>query len=224
MCQARDGEKLKRSSALWLAPLGRGAALLLLPLALSACAVASMSNPFSSSEAQPPPATGPDAPLPELPGDRPSASIPATSAQVQPLEDGNFNCPQVVAWPHDKILTIYAGGGGSAQDVVHRGEITRLVRECHLAAGRVTVKYGFAGRVMLGPKGRPGQVTMPYHIKVADAGRQVLANDGGSISTNVPADNPVGYFSMVKEISFPVATGTRPQDYKVFVALGTRQG
>lgn len=223
MCQARDGEKLRRSCALWLTPLGRGAGLLV-ALLLSACAVSGMSNPFRSSESEAPAATGPDAPLPELPGDRPAPSIPATSAQVPPLEDGNFHCPQVVAWPHDKILTVYAGGGGSAQDVVHRGEITRLARECHLAAGRVTVKYGFAGRVMLGPKGRPGAVTMPYHVKVANAERQVLANDGGSISTSVPAENPVGYFSMVKEISFPVSTGTRPQDYKVFVALGARQG
>jgi hypothetical protein len=215
---------LKRSGALWLTPLGRGAGILLLPLLVSACSVASISNPFRSSEAAAPAATGPDGQLPELPGDRPPPSIPATSATVAPLEDGNFHCPQVVAWPHDRLLTVYASGGADAKDVVHRGEITRLVRECHLAAGRVMVKYGFAGRVMLGPKGRPGPVTMPFHVKVADAGRQVLANDGGSISTTVPAENPVGYFSVVKEISFPVAMGTRPQDYKVFVALGARQG
>ena len=222
MCQARDGDRLRRSGALWLTRLNRGAGLLLLPLLLSACAVSSISNPFRSTEAAPA-ATGPDAPLPELPGDGTAPASSSTAAA--PLEDGNFNCPQVVAWPHDRLLTVYASGGAAdAKDVVHRGEITRLARECHLYGGRVTVKYGFAGRVMLGPKGRPGTVTMPYYIKVADAGRQVLANDGGSITTTIPADNPVGYFSMVKEISFPVSMGTRPQDYKVFVALGNRQG
>ena len=77
---------------------------------------------------------------------------------------------------------------------------------------------------MLGPKGRAGPVTLPYHVKVANADKQVLANDAGTVSTVVPQDNPIGYFSVVKEISFPVTIGTRPQDYKVFVAFGARQG
>ena len=75
-------------------------------------------------------------------------------------------------------LTIYAGGQvGDTQAVVHRGEITKLARECQIYGDRVMVKYGFAGRVLLGPKGVPGQVTLPVSIKVADADRKVLAND-----------------------------------------------
>jgi len=35
----------------------------------------------------------------------------------------------------------------------------------------------------------------------------------------VPQGNPVGYFSMVREISFPVQVGTRLEDYKIFVAF-----
>jgi hypothetical protein len=77
-----------------------------------------------------------------------------------------------VAWPVDRLLTIYQGGRiGDAQSIVHRGEITKLVRECQLYADRVTVKYGIAGRVLLGPKGAPGPVTMSIGIKVADADR-----------------------------------------------------
>jgi hypothetical protein len=102
---------------------------------------------------------------------------------------------------------------------MHRGEITKLSRECQIYGDRVTVRYGFAGRVLLGPKGKPGQVTMPISIKVADADRKVLANDKASVSTIVPTENPVGYFSMVKEITFPMTMGMRPEDYKVFVAF-----
>lgn len=231
MCQARDGEKLRRSCALWLAPIGRGAGLLLLPLALAACAVSSLSNPFRSSEATSSPIpSDPNGPLPELPRDgqaiRPPA-VPVAGAPAAPMDpnDVSLHCPQVVSWPHDRLMTIYANGqAGDAGAVVHRGEITRMARECQIYGDRVTVKYGFAGRVMLGPKGRPGQVTLPYNVKVANTERQVLAADAGSISTMVPQDNPIGYFSVVKEISFPVSVGTRPQDYKVFVAFGAKQG
>ena len=80
-----------------------------------------------------------------------------------------------------------------------------------------------SGRVLLGPKGAPGQVTLPVSIKVADADRKVLANDKTNVSTIIPSENPVGYFSMVKEITFPISTGTRPEDYKVFVAFERTQ-
>ena len=39
------------------------------------------------------------------------------------------------------------------------------------------------------------------------------------ITTTVPPNAPAGYFSMVREIAFPIVVGTRPQDYKVFVAF-----
>jgi hypothetical protein len=198
-------------------PYCRAASLLLVPLVLSACAVSSISNPFKSSEES----------LPPLPPSQ-NGMLDKAKADAPTMASGiagdNLHCPQVVAWPHDRLLTIYAGGQvGNTQAVVHRGEITKLARECQIYGDRVTVKYGFAGRVLLGPKGVPGQVTLPVGIKVADADRKVLANDKASVSTLVPSENPVGYFSMVKEITFPMAMGTRPEDYKVFVAFERTQ-
>ena len=191
--------------------------MLLLPLALSACAVSSISNPFKSSD-------NPGEPLPVSQG----SMLDKAKADAPTMESGtagdSLHCPQVVAWPHDRLLTIYAGGQvGDSQAIVHRGEITKLARQCQIYGNQVTVKYGFAGRVLLGPKGKPGQVTMPISIKVADADRKVLANDKASISTVIPTENPVGYFSMVKEITFPLTMGTRPEDYKVFVAFERTQ-
>jgi hypothetical protein len=125
-----------------------------------------------------------------------------------------------VAWPHDRLLTIYEPGHvGDTQAIMHRGEITKMARECELFPDHVVVKYGVAGRVLLGPKGHPGLVTLPVSIKVADADHKVLANDAAKVSTTIPQENPVGYFSVVKEISFPITMGTRPEDYKVFVAF-----
>ena len=57
-------------------------------------------------------------------------------------------------------------------------------------------------------KGRARAGHDSVSIKVADADRKVLANDKASVSTLVPSENPVGYFSMVKEITFPMTMGT----------------
>jgi hypothetical protein len=197
----------------------RAAALLLVPILLSACAVSSISKPFKSSDEL--------EPLPPAEGSQ-AGMLDKAKADAPVMQSGTMNdslhCPQVVAWPHDRLLTIYAGGEvGNTQAIMHRGEITKLARQCQIYGTQVTVRYGLAGRVLLGPKGKPGQVTMPISIKVADADRKVLANEKASVSTIIPTENPVGYFSVVKEITFPISIGMRPEDYKVFVAFERTQ-
>jgi hypothetical protein len=182
-------------------------------LLLASCAISSFSNPFKSGD-------DPGAPLPPAPG------VAANAAAAPALNGpGGNQCPPVVAWPNDRLVTLYeAGHTNDAQAIIHRGEITKLARECQFYGDRVVVKYGVAGRVLLGPKGKPGPVTLPISIKVADANRRVLTRDAMQVSTMIQQQNLVGYFSVVKEISFPVAMGTRVQDYKVFVAFGPGQG
>ena len=186
---------------------------------LSACAVASIANPFRSSETEnDTPEKTSEGSLAELPVDGRVNDAPGDYG-------GSFNCPQVVAWPHDRLLTVYSpGAAGDAKSVIHRGEITKLVRECSITGNHVTVKYGIAGRIMLGPKGRGGQIVLPYSVKVSDAERKVLAKDSGRLAAAVQQEDPVGYFSEVKQISFPIAMGSRPQDYKIFVAFVPRAG
>lgn len=205
---SRGRVKLKRGF-LFLPMRGcRVAAVLLLPVLLAACAV---SNPFRSSSS--------DTATSAMPPPDQLQQITKTDAGTDIAGGGGAHCPQVVAWPADRLLTIYKGTVGDTLAVVHRGEITKLSRECQFSADRVIVKYGFAGRVLLGPKGQPGTVTLPVSIRASDSERKTLASDQMKISTTIPAGSLVGYFSMVKEISFPVRTGTRPEDYKVFVAF-----
>jgi hypothetical protein len=189
--------------------------LLFAPVLLSACAVSTLSNPFrSGSEGTSASAVTPDKLLDTAKADS-GTDLPGGNSA---------HCPQVVAWPRDRLLTIYqAGHVGDQLSVVHRGEITKMARECQLYSDRVVVKYGFAGRVLLGPKGGPGAVTLPVSIRVAGSDQKTLATDKMTITTTVPQGDPAGYFSMVREIAFPVQTGTRPEDYKVFVAFDRTQ-
>ncbi len=175
------------------------------------CAVSKISSPFGTGS--------PDSSASTVTEDRLLET--AKADQGTDLPGGmSAHCPQVVAWPKDRLVTVYQGGKtGDAQAVIHRGEITKMARECQIYSDRVMVKYGFAGRVLLGPKGPPGNVTFPVNIHVQSADPRTLANDRMSISTTVPAGSTVGYFSMVREISFPIGVGTRPEDYKVFVAF-----
>jgi hypothetical protein len=166
------------------------------------------SNPFGSGE-----------------GDSPAVSesrlLDTANADLANLPGGySAHCPQVVAWPRDRLLTVYQPEHvGDTNAIVHRGEITKMARECQLLSDRVVVKYGFAGRVLMGPKGGPGAVTLGINVRVAGAQQNTLATDKMKVTTTIPPGGPAGYFSMVREIAFPIVVGTRPEDYKIFVAF-----
>lgn len=129
-------------------------------------------------------------------------------------------CPKFVTWPRDNFVTIYEQGRvGDGMAVMHRGEITKTARECSVEPGRVTVKYGFSGRILLGPKGRPGPVTLPVSVFVTDEKRAKVANDKMTVDVTVSLENPIGYFSAVRSVTFDLTEGSRPGDYQVFVAF-----
>lgn len=129
-------------------------------------------------------------------------------------------CPRFAVWPRDHHVTIYeAGRVGDGLAVQHRGEITQTARECQIQGTRVTVKYGFSGRVLLGPKGRPGTISLPVNVFVADAKRARISNDKASVEVTVSADKPVGYFSSVHTVTFDVPQGARAGEFEVFVGF-----
>jgi hypothetical protein len=129
-------------------------------------------------------------------------------------------CPRFNIWTRDGHVTIYETGRiGDGLAVMHRGEITKTARECNIENGRVTVKYGFSGRVLLGPKGKTGNVQLPLSIFVTDAKRERVATDRVRVDVPVALDKPIGYFSTVREVSFTIPEGARPGEYEVYVGF-----
>ncbi len=207
--------ELRRFNAVWWLRTWPLAGLLAAPFCLSGCAVSKISNPFSAGS--------PDTSASAVTEDRLLETAKADSGADLP-GGMSAHCPQVVAWPRDRLLTIYQPGHvGDTLAVIHRGEITKMARECQVYADRVVVRYGFAGRILLGPKGAPGTVNMPVSIRVAGTDQKTLVTDKMTVSATVPPNDPAGYFSMVREIAFPIQVGTRPEDYKVFIAFDRTQ-
>ncbi|MFZ2019490.1 MAG: hypothetical protein WAU90_12565, partial [Methyloceanibacter sp.] len=150
---------MRGSDALWWLRAGLLAGLLAAPFLLSGCSVSKFANPFGTGS--------PDTSASAVTEDRLLETAKADSGTDMP-GGLSAHCPQVVAWPRDRLLTIYQPGHvGDNLAVIHRGEITKMARECQIYSDRVVVRYGFAGRVLLGPKGIPGTVNMPITIRVA---------------------------------------------------------
>src|SRR6516225_1607872 len=134
--------------------------------------------------------------------------------------DVAHGCPRFQVWSREGYVTIYEPGKvGDGLAVMHRGEITKTARECQIEPGRVTVRYGFSGRVLLGPKGKTGIVSLPVDVFVTDATRKRIINDKVKIDVDVSLEKPIGYFSVVRNISIPIPEGSRPMEFEVYVGF-----
>lgn len=134
--------------------------------------------------------------------------------------DSQPGCPRFVTWPRDSYITIYEPGRvGDGLAIMHRGEITKTARECHVNGSQVTVKYGFSGRILLGPRGNSGPISLPINVFVTDAKRERITTDNLRVDASVAVENPIGYFSAVREVTFSVPEGSRPGEFEVYVGF-----
>jgi hypothetical protein len=129
-------------------------------------------------------------------------------------------CPRISIWKNNAHLTIYEiGRVGDNMAIKHRGEITKTARECEIAPGQVTVKYGVAGRVLLGPLGHSGPVRLPVLVHVTDRTRKKIQTNRLNVTVNMVDGKPFGNFSTVQSLSFPIEPGIPANQYHVFVTF-----
>lgn len=132
----------------------------------------------------------------------------------------SVSCPRVTVLSRDNNVTIYeAGRAGDGLAVMHRGELTKTARECQINGGTITIKYGFSGRVLLGPKGRNGLIALPVKVAVTDSKRETVRAENMRIETSVSTDKPIGYFSAVRTVTFDIPVGSRPGEFEIVVSF-----
>lgn len=76
-------------------------------------------------------------------------------------------CPRVNLREGTAFYTTYAkGGDGDPQKVTYQAAITDVTRNCTSSGGMMTINVAAAGRVISGPAGAPGTITMPIRVAV----------------------------------------------------------
>lgn len=156
-----------------------------------------------------------------------------TAAQTGKSDTGaltaaSIGCPSLDIATGDRSVTFNAPGtAGDNLGVLHRGEITNTARECAPAPSGLTVKYGFSGRVLLGPQGKPGTLSLPAKVTVVDGKRATVKTEKLRVVVNVPAGSTAGFFSEVREIVLPLDANEPSKKYRLYVgfdqsAVGSR--
>ena len=129
-------------------------------------------------------------------------------------------CPKVELREGTAYYTTYAkGGDGDRKQVVYQASITDVTRSCSRANGLLTMNVAVAGRVIMGPKGTAGTITMPIRV-AAVQGADVLYSQIHQFQVAIPDTSAATQFVF----SDPAVTMPIPQGTSVKVFAGYDEG
>ncbi|MBB4443906.1 MULTISPECIES: hypothetical protein [Rhizobium] len=142
----------------------------------------------------------------------PSSNNPSigtgTTAQgtVAPVVQGA--CPQIFMRDQDAIFRTYAKGKkDDPQQIVYQASFGDYTRQCTLNDTNLTMTVVAQLRLITGPAGTPGPVTLPIRISVID-GETVLYSEVTKFPTEIPAGAPGTQVIFRKDgITMPVGSG-----------------
>ncbi|TPW28738.1 hypothetical protein FJU11_08955 [Pararhizobium mangrovi] len=128
-------------------------------------------------------------------------------------------CPKVELREGTSSYRTYKGGAKKGPDsaVVRQASIDQASRECRVNGNQVTMKVGAAGRVIAGPAGGSGPVTMPIRVAVIGDNGNVLYSKLTQYKTTVPTSS-AKQFLFTHDVPLTLAETTSAQ---VFVGFDT---
>ncbi|MFS8145381.1 hypothetical protein [Rhizobium sp. R635] len=132
----------------------------------------------------------------------------ATTAQgaTAPVVQGA--CPQIFMRDQDAIFRTYAKGKkDDPQQIVFQASFGDYTRQCMLNDTNLTMTVVAQLRLITGPAGAPGPVTLPVRISVVD-GDTVLYSEVTKFPTEIPQGSPGTQVIFRKDgIKLPVGSG-----------------
>lgn len=206
----------------------RAAALATLCVVLNGCGMADFSSPFSGGlfGSSKPSADTSSAASAGSGGWSPTvteANMLSAAQGGNDIVSSGSGCPSFATAPGEAAVTIRpakgAGLPGDMQAVMHRGEITKTARECTVGPKGVMVKYGFAGRVLLGPQGKTGNITLAAKLTIIDPANKTIKTEPIKVQVTVAPGQTAGFFSVVRDVMVPVLGGASPEMYKIQIGL-----
>ncbi len=106
------------------------------------------------------------------------------------------------------------------QNVQFQGTLTRTARECEFGQNSVSIKFGFAGRVLVGPKGGAGSVTLPVRAVLSYREGEVAWTKVYNIPVNIPPNERSAFFMFVEEdFEYTVPLGNRLSEYALYIGF-----
>jgi hypothetical protein len=126
-------------------------------------------------------------------------------------------CPRVaVVNGAETMLLFEPGKQGDPQSVRFQATLAQSARECALVGDKTLIKVGVAGRVLSGPKGATGALTLPVRVAVR-RGEEVLYSQLHMVPVTVSAPDYAANWSKVDEMV--AISAAAADDAQIFVGF-----
>lgn len=152
------------------------------------------------------------------------ASTGSTTASADPGQIdirrylGPNYCPEMRILNGAELMRDYEKGHeDDANSIIWQASIGKTAREClYDQQGGLTLRIGISGRVIAGPKGAPGNVSVPLKIVVVKFKESVLATQTYTVDAAVPSAGATT-FTQVHEIAVP--SPGQDRDYIIYIGF-----
>jgi hypothetical protein len=150
-----------------------------------------------------------------------------TAADASPspstAADSAIDCPRVDVRQGAGTYSLNAEGDQSAALSLRvQATFGQTARECHVNAGMLTIKVGVQGRVVLGPAGTPGDVTVPLRYALVQDGIEpkTLWTKFYQVPVNVPPDlTNVPFTHVQQDMTVPLPKNADLDAYVIYVGF-----
>lgn len=132
-----------------------------------------------------------------------------------------LRCPKVEVRPGTAHYVFYAPGAEPTEaNVRFQGTIRKTARQCEFNPDTIKMKFGFAGRVLLGPRGGEGAVELPIRAVLAWRNDEVAWTKLYKVPVRVEPGEREAFFAFVeKDFQFEPPEGTRLSEYQLYVGF-----
>lgn len=134
----------------------------------------------------------------------PAGAAPAASA-------GGYvagKCPQVVIRTEGAVFRTYAKGAkDDPEKLVYQASLAQATRQCTSDGANLGITVAVQGRLVAGPMGGAGKVTLPIRVAVMD-GEKTLYSDVTNFTAEIPPGESTAQFVFTDtKISSPGGSG-----------------
>lgn len=154
----------------------------------------------------------------------PSNQKTATIGTGPGAQASDIDCPSITIRAGAAAWQISDGPG--ATNVRYQGSMGQLARECAILGETMTMRVGIEGRLLVGPKGGPGNVNVPIRVALVQEGPtpKPIWSKFYSVPVTIPPGASQAIFSQVEDdLTFPMPTpASALEKYVVYVGFDPR--
>lgn len=142
-----------------------------------------------------------------------------------PVENPS-GCPSIAILDGTEAQRVMAPGATGNAGLKYQYSLVSVARECTMAGGRMSVKVGAGGRVLLGPAGAAGRFDVPIRVVVfSEIDHKPIESKLFRVSAAVGAGQASVPFQFVSDaVVVPVAAGRTGDDYSIKVGIDGKGG